>query len=420
MTTVEIHLKLRAHQLAAYCNRTRFTVRVFHRRAGKTFLSIGELLTDALQPSRKDWRGFYIAPTFTQAKAIAFDYLKRFTTGIPGTEVNESELRVDLPNGSRIQLLGAERYDSLRGRYADAVVLDETAQIPSAAWDAVLSPMLADRKGRATFIGTPQGRMNLFYALWEYAGTGDPEWSRLLLTHEDTNILDQTEIARLKRSLRPEVFAQELDCSWNAALTGAYYAKEMAALEAANRVLPLTYDKTLPVTAAVDLGWSDAMAVTFAQSVAGEHRILSGRAWQYTSIPDMVRDWRDLPFPIDQVVLPHDAKVRELGTGASRQEVFHNLGCTTTIAPSQTVHEGISAVRDLLPNCWFDRDGTKTLREALNTYRSEFDDVRQVHRVTPIHDWSSHWADSFRYYALGRPGSMNWGPRPRSNMGIYA
>lgn len=132
---VNLSIKYRPHQLAAYKARTRFTVRVFHRRAGKTFQSITEALSDALTTSQKDHRSYYIAPSYKQAKAIAFDYLKTFTQALPKTEVNESELRVDLFNGARIQLLGAEQYESLRGRYADAVVLDETAQIPRAAWE---------------------------------------------------------------------------------------------------------------------------------------------------------------------------------------------------------------------------------------------------------------------------------------------
>jgi hypothetical protein len=174
------------------------------------------------------------------------------------------------------------------------------------------------------------------------------------------------------------------------------------------------------VTAAVDLGYSDTMVVGFWQEAGTEVRCIKATGYQYTSIPDMIRDWRTLPFPIATVVLPHDAKVHELGTGSTRQEVFHNLGCNTVLAPSQSVHEGISAVRDMLPRTIFDRASCATLIEALNTYRSEFDEVKQVHRVSPLHDWSSHWADMVRYFALGRPTQHGWGPRPASNLGVYA
>lgn len=417
---VDIRLNLRQHQLEAHRAEKRFQVNVWHRRAGKTFYSIGKKLTRALQTNRRDHRAFYVAPTFKQAKSISWDYLRRFVRPIPGTGINESELRVDLPNGSRIQLLGAEQYDSLRGMFADDLTLDETALIPSSAWNTVFSPMLADRKGRATFIGTPMGRMNLFFDQYQYAGEGDPEWGRSLLKWNDTNILDVREIERMKRTMRPEEFDQEMNCSWNAALRGAYYAKEVSAAEQAGRITTVKYDKTLPVTAAVDLGWSDAMVVVFYQQAGTEHRILGARAYEQTSIPDMVMDWRTLPFPIDTVVLPHDAKVHELGSGKTRQEVFHGLGCSTVMAPNQNVHEGINQVRDFIPNCWFDRDECKTLIEALLAYRSEYDEVKNVHRVTPIHDWASHWADAFRYLVLGRPTSHGWGPKPAFQGGIYA
>ena len=416
--TVALRFNFRRYQLAAHRTETRFVVNVWHRRAGKTFYVVAKMLKRALEAelprSAPPWRGYYIAPTYRQAKAIAWDYLRKFAAGIPGVRANESELRIDLPNGPRLQLLGAESYDTLRGRYADDVVLDETALIPGAAWTQVIAPMLADRKGRATFIGTPAGRQNLFFRMWEAAGDGDRDWSRSMLRWQDTGALDQSEIDMLRRTMSPEEFAQEMECSWNAALRGAYYAREMTELEQQGRITTIRYERSLPVVAALDLGWSDAMVVGFWQQAGTEQRCLLARAYEHSSIADMVHDWRSLPFPVETVVLPHDARVTDLGSGKTRQQTFHDLGCSTVICPNQKIHEGISAVRDLLAHTWFDDAGTQMLREALVAYRSEFDEVRQVHKVTPLHDWSSHWADMVRYYALGRPDRAwsNSGPRP--------
>lgn len=418
---VDIQLNLLDHQLSVHNVEKRFQVNVWHRRAGKTYYVIAKMVVRAFETTRKDWRAYYVAPTFRQAKRVSWDYLKSFTKDIPGISVNEAELRIDLPNGGRIQLLGAEQYDSLRGQYADDLVIDETAMVPSSAWNTVLSPMLADRLGRCTFIGTPMGRMNLFFDLYEYAGTGDPEWGRSLLTHEDTKVIEPKEIQRLRNTMREEEFEQEMQCSWNAALRGSFYAKPMSDMDAQGRVTDVRYDRALPVTAALDLGWSDAMVVGFWQQAGTEHRCLHATAYERTSIPDMVRHWKDsLAFPIDTVVLPHDAKVHEMGSGLTRQEVFHNLGCSTVMAPKQGIHEGINAVRDLLPHVWMDREGTKTLREAMMAYRQKFDEVKNVHSVTPEHDWSSHWADMVRYYAQGRPNSIAWGPKPKFQGAIYA
>ena len=204
---------VRPHQLQVYEARKRFDIRVHHRRSGKTFGAVAELVADALQTERRDWRGFYIGPTFRQAKGIGWDYLKDFTSQIPGVAANESELKVDLPNGSRVQLLGAEQYHGLRGLYADSVVLDETALIPSEAWTQVILPMLADRFGRACVMGTPMGRANLFFELWEEAQEHPEEWSSSLLTVDQTDALDRGEVERLRRRMSEAEFAQEMLCS---------------------------------------------------------------------------------------------------------------------------------------------------------------------------------------------------------------
>jgi len=416
---VDVQINFRRHQLLAHRQEKRFQVNVWHRRAGKTFYVIAKKLLRALDPARPEWRAYYIAPSYKQAKAISWDYLKQFTRELPLTRINEAELRIDLVNGSRVQLLGAEQYDTLRGRYADDVTLDETAMIPSSAWSTVISPMLADRNGRASFIGTPMGRMNLFFDLWRDA-EGQEEWGRSLLTWRDTGAIPEREIDRMRRTMRPEEFEQELECSWNAAIRGSYYARELGKAEAEGRITTLRHERNLPVICALDLGWSDAMVATFVQHAGSEHRFLMAKAYEHTAIGDMVQDWRSLPFPVEWVVLPHDARVSELGTGMTRQEVFHQLGCKTVIAPNQRVHEGIAAVRDMLAHAWFDREGCRTLIEALLAYRSEFDEVRNVHRATPVHDWSSHWADSVRYYALGRPNVSGWGERAEFRGGVYA
>ncbi len=409
---IEIEFLLKPHQLAAMQNEKRFEVRVWARRSGKTFYTIARQVMRCLGSTAKDWRAYYIAPTRVQAKAIAWDYLTAWLSQIPGIEFNLAELRVDFPNGSRLQLLGGESYDSLRGRYADDVTLDECAHIPSAAWTQVISPMLADRQGRCTFTGTPNGRLNLLYQMFQDASsTQDPEWSASLLDVYQAQMLAPGEIDRMKRQLSEPEFNQELLCSWDAALLGSYYAKEMAAVAATGRMSEVRYDKSLPVTAAVDLGWSDGMAVIWGQQHGTETRIIAAKEYHMTSIPDMIADFRKMDWPTTTVVLPHDAQVHELGSGKTRRQVFHELGCTTHMAPNQSVHEGIDQVRRALDHMWFDYGQCKGLIEALNSYRSKFDEVKGVHSVKPLHDWSSHYADAMRYFVLGRPMQHGWGPR---------
>jgi phage terminase large subunit len=111
-------------------------------------------------------------------------------------------------------------------------------------------------------------------------------------------------------------------------------------------------------------------------------------------------------------VLPADAKVHELGTGQTRRQVFHDLGCRTVLAPALSIHEGIDQTRRALSNAWFDEDECKMLIEALNSYRSAYDEVKGIASTKPVHDWSSHLADSMRYLAIGKPHQHGWGARP--------
>ena len=143
----------------------RWNVLVCHRRFGKTVCMINHLIRSALLSQNKNPRYAYIAPTFKQAKSIAWDYMKQFTAKIPYTKFNETELRVDLPNGSRITLLGSENSDGLRGIYLDGCVIDEYANVNERLFPEIIRPALSDRKGYCVFIETPQGMNNNFYEI---------------------------------------------------------------------------------------------------------------------------------------------------------------------------------------------------------------------------------------------------------------
>jgi len=132
-----IHQELDKHRYAVLC---------CHRRFGKTVMVLNHLIRAALTNTNHNPRYAYIAPTYKQAKSIAWDYLKFYTKNIPGTKWNESELRCDLVNGARITLLSSENFDSIRGIYLDACAIDEVAQVSQGLIDEVIVPALSDRK----------------------------------------------------------------------------------------------------------------------------------------------------------------------------------------------------------------------------------------------------------------------------------
>jgi len=199
-------------------------------------MAINELIHEALGCALERPRFAYIAPLYRQAKAAAWDYLKAYTAAIPGPEVHETELRVTLPGDRQIRLYGADNPDALRGLYLDGVILDEYAQMSPPAWTEVIRPALADRKGWALFIGTPMGH-NGFREMYEFARTGERgDWWAACYRASETGVIDADELAAARATMGEDECALEFECSFEAAIKGAYYGREMAAAEAEGRV----------------------------------------------------------------------------------------------------------------------------------------------------------------------------------------
>ena len=416
MAEVTIPYKPRAQAVAFHERTERFACLVAHRRFGKTVASLNDLIRDALTIDRQNVRVAYIAPYYRQAKAIAWDYLKEFTAPIPGIEVNASELRIDFPNGARIRLFGADNYDAMRGLYFDSVVLDEPADFPASAWPTVIRPALADRKGRATFIGTPKGK-NDFWEIYNYAKTA-PDWFCAMYKASETDILDVEELIEAKRTMGEDRYEQEFECSFEAAIQGAYYAAEMKEAMDAGRICAVPYDKSLSVVTAWDLGIGDSTAIWFAQYAGREIRIIDYYENSGVGLDHYAKVLADKGYHYTRHVLPHDARVKELGSGKSRIETLANLGISDVqIAPSLAVEDGIQAVRSMIGRTWFDADKCERGVEALRQYRREFDDKLKTWRGRPLHDWTSHGADAMRYLAIGYSEAGNdWGKPIRRNM----
>jgi hypothetical protein len=252
-------------------------------------------------------------------------------------------------------------------------------------------------------IGTPFGMANQFYEFFRDA-EGKPDWFRQLLTYRDTDSLSPDEIEALKRDMLEEEFAQEFECDWNAAVKGAYYGKLMAAAEREGRITRVPHDPALPVHTSWDLGMADLTVVWCWQVLGAEIRAINCLAFQGTGLPEVVRALGALPYQYGKHWVPHDAKVRELGTGRSRLEMAQALGMRWDVAPEVGVANGIEATRAILPRVWFDREKCREGVEALKTYRTEWDDLRRVFKLAPLHSWESHYADAVRYFAVSTQG----------------
>jgi phage terminase large subunit len=395
--------KPRIHQRQAYDRLRRFNVLVWHRRAGKTVFAVNWLIRKLVECPHDAPRAAYIAPTYKQVKRIAWQYVKHYTDPIPGMEYKEQELRAVFPDGRELWLLGGGDADSLRGIYLDAVVADEVAQLPPRLWGEILRPALSDREGQALLIGTPFGMANQFHQFYTQAQTL-PGWFRSLLTCRDTDAIKPQELEALKQEMAPAEFEQELMCSFTSAVRGAYYATELEKADKEGRIGRVPRDPALPVHTSWDLGMANSTIVWLWQTVGAEIRAIGCRAYTGTGLPDIIADLQNLRYTWGQHYAPHDAQVRELGSGRSRMEIAHSLGMEWTIAPQVGLQSGIDATRAMLSRVWFDAEACKDGIEALRLYRTEWDDERRVFSLQPLHDWTSDYADSVRIFAVSQQG----------------
>ena len=395
---IEIPYKPREHQLALHdaLDKNRFVVGVMHRRFGKTVAAINQIVKQAIECQLEAPRYAYVAPSYKQAKRIAFDYLVKYTRPL-GAVANISELRVDFW-GRRISLHGAEDPDSLRGSYYDGIVLDEVGDMNPKIWNEILRPALADRLGWALFIGTPKGN-NHFKDLRDRA-TKTEDWAMIEFKASQTNIIPEKELWSSRQEMGEDKYQQEFECSFNAAVEGSYYGQIINDLETKSRITTIDRDDLCKSFVAWDLGMGDSTCLWVAQLAGKEVRLIDCIENHGVGLDWYVSWLRENKYEGFAQILPHDVEVRELGTGRSRKEVLQEAGLDITVAPRLSIADGIQAVRRLLPRCWFDHK-TKPGLDAVRNYRREYNEKQQVFYDKPLHDWSSHYSDAFRYLAIG-------------------
>ena len=386
-----------------HTRKQRWAVIVAHRRCGKTVACINDLIVKALLENKKHAQYAYIAPFYSQAKSVAWRYLERFSEPFM-TKANQSELWVELFNGSRIRLFGADNPDALRGNFLDGVVLDEMADMKPNLWGEIIRPLLADRLGWATFIGTPKGH-NAFYDIYNEA-TKKPNWYVKVLRADQTMLLPQSELDDAKASMSDNQYEQEFLCSFEAAILGSYYGQEMRRITDMERITSIDYDPMFPCHTAWDLGFNDSTAIIWFQVVYGEIRILDHHSSNgqpisfYTGLIAQKED--EFGYKYGYHYLPHDARAKTLASGG--KSIIEQISAKIDIkhlkiVPNLSIQDGIQATRLALTRTWFDNK-CEELIECLRQYQREWDDDKKVFRDRPKHDWTSHSSDAMRYLSI--------------------
>ena len=369
--------------------------------AGKTVAAINDIVRAALMSKDEYPLYSYIAPYRSQAKSVAWDYLKHFAAPVLKSS-NEAELTVELVTGAKIRLFGADNADAMRGLGFSGVFMDEYGDFRPSVWGNVIRPTLSDKQGWAVFAGTPKGK-NQFWQIYDQASRSDGEWFCLKLAASDSGLLPATELNAARAQISEDQYLQEYECSFEASILGAYYDTDLRQAEDDGRITDVPYDPHLPVHTAWDLGYRDDTAIWWYQVVRNEIHLIDFFAISGANIEEIAKIIKEKPYKYGKHQLPHDARAKTLAAQGKSviEQLAEHLGIQNmAIVPDLGVQDGIQAVRQCLPMCWFDKTKCAEGLEALRQYQREYDEDKKAFRSSPRHDWTSHPSDAMRMMAV--------------------
>ena len=398
-------------------------VAVWHRRAGKDLMAINIISTKIPQRVGTYW---HMLPTYKQGRAIVWNghtrdgraFLDHFHPALIASK-NSTEMRITFTNGSHYQVVGTDNIDSLVGTNPVGVVFSEYSLQDPGAWDYI-RPILAENGGWALFIYTARGR-NHGFTMYEMAKK-NPKWfcERLVAGSgpectkrpDGSPVISDEVIDEERKSGMPEeMIQQEFKCSFEAPFIGSYYGTQMMIAEKDGRIMDnLPHEDRLLVDTYWDLGVNDTTTIWFIQHYGGEERVIDYYEMSGEGLPHYAKLLkgqvsgyeRMAAYTYGKCYAPHDIKVRELGSGKSREETARSLGIKFTMVKRHEVEDGIEAVRSTLGVCYFSQKNCQRGIDALRAYRKAWDDKNKIFQSHPLHDWASNGADAFRMFAMGR------------------
>jgi hypothetical protein len=401
--SVPFNFKPRDYQLPffkAMDNGYKRAVLLFARRHGKDKCTFCYMIKAMLE---RVGNYAYIFPTASLARKAAWQNIDsdgfKLLDHIPAELIvkkQDQSMHIELTNGSTLTFFGSDRQISVGTAFC-GIAFSEFALQDKTAFD-LLRPVVMQNNGFMIINSTPRGR-NHYYDLWKMAEKNE-KWYSLRVTADDSNVFSKEDIQSERDSgLSEEVVQQEFYCSFTRGVEGSFYGKHVDTMRKENRIGSV-YDNNIITYAAFDLGISDSTAITVWQQVGQEIHVIDHYENNNEPLEHYVRWLKDKPYVWGEIYLPHDAKVRELGTGLSRVEVFRNLGINPRIVPSIGLMEGIDVVRKTLKRCWIDEKKCNTLIQSLEMYHREYNTKFGVYADRPVHDKYSNSADSFRYMCI--------------------
>lgn len=378
------------------------------RRSGKDFLCWNIAIRQCI---RKTCLVFYVLPTYSQARkaiwdAIAIDGTK-FLDYIPKQlveSINQSDMKVRFKNGSILQCISGDSYDtSIVGTNPYAVILSEFALMPSEIF-AYIRPILAANGGWCIINSTPRGKNHLWH-LYKLAQEL-PNWIVIKQKTSEIGHIPADVLEEERRQMDAGLFEQEYETSFERGISGAYYGEYLDRLRLKGQITHVPYEPGIEVHVAFDIGVHDATTLIFFQVVGAGAviRIIDAYSNNNLGLDHYVNYIKNKDYVIGKYFAPHDIKVREWGGGAvSRFEMARQMGVHFELVPSVSVMDGIEMVWRNFSKFWIDESNCRSLIDALENYRKEWDDKRQMYTNKPVRSWASHYADCLRYVCLSLP-----------------
>lgn len=378
-------------------------VAVWHRRAGKDVTALNWTACAAHLSPGIYW---HMLPTAQQGRIVIWDgrdndgrsLLDKTIPPELRKKTRNDEIKIELKCGSIWQVVGSDNYDRLVGANPKGVVFSEYALTDPRAWDYV-RPILVQNGGWALFIFTPRGK-NHAYDLYQMA-LHTKGWFAETLTADDTGIITKEQIeAERQAGMSDAMIRQEFFCSFEAPNESSYYGKLLEEAEHDGRIMEVPIYRNHAVDTWWDIGIGDSTAIWFAQRIGQEIHLVDYYEAHSEGLSHYAKVLQDKGYVYGVHYAPHDIEARELGTGISRFDVAAQLGIKFRVVPKTAVEDGIEAVRNLLPRCWFDAKKCSNGLKMLRAYHREYHDRNQSYAFHPAHDFSSHGSDAFRYGAL--------------------
>jgi hypothetical protein len=372
------------------------------RRAGKDILGWNMAIRQCI---KRVCLVFYVLPNYGQARraiwdAIAIDGTK-FLDFVPKMlveSINQAEMKIRFKNGSILQCIGGDTYDSsLVGTNPYAIILSEYSLMPPEIF-SFIRPILAANNGWCLIVGTPRGK-NHMWQLWKIAQEL-PEWK---VVYQQASIIQHIpdEILAQERAQMDEgLYLQEYECSFDRGISGSYYGTYLDSLRLKGQISSVSWEPGLLVYTAWDIGVNDATTIIFFQVVGDGTviRVIDCYSNNNLGLDHYAKIIQDKPYRYGKHYAPHDIKVREWGGGAiTRYEKAKQIGIDFTLLEQIPVIDGIENVWTHFGKFWIDGERCKSLLNALENYRKEWDEKRSIYTNKPVKSWANHYADAFRY-----------------------